>query len=84
MMHSGRFFYDGMLWGHGVLGSVWFWLIVVGVVVALAAAIYLITKNRSVPKANLEAIEILDSKFAKGEITFEEYTMRKNVINEGR
>jgi uncharacterized membrane protein len=84
MMHTGRFFYEGMFWGHSLLGSVWFWLIALGVVVAVVAAIYLIAKGKNVPNTNQGALETLDMKFAKGEITQEEYQSRKSVINERR
>lgn len=87
MMHTGRFFYDGMFGGHSLLGGVWFWLIAVGVVVAVIAAIYLIVKGRNVQgsvQGTTGALETLDTKFVNGEITQEEYLSRKSVINERR
>ena len=84
MMHTGRFFYDGMFGGHSFLGSVWFWLIAVGIVIAIIAAVYLIAKGKKEAVTTQGALETLDTSFAKGEITQEEYLSRKSVINERR
>ena len=85
MMHSGRYFYDGMFLGHGLFDSVWFWLIAVGLVVAVIAIVYLAVRGKKAPELDTnDAIEILNTKFAKGEITLEEYNMRKEIINEGK
>ncbi len=84
MMYPNRFFYEGMNLGHSMLGSIWFWLIAIGLLIAVVAVVVMAAKRRSVPERNTDALEILDIKFARGEITIEEYNMRKKIINEGR
>lgn len=57
------------------------WPLLIGVV------LYLIFKssnnNSSFSKGNSRAIEILDQKYASGEITEEEYLHKKKMIKEG-
>ena len=80
MMHGRGFFNGNMLWGGGILGSVWFWLIVVGVIIAVTAIIYLAVRNHKSYKPADSALETLNTRFAKGEITEEEYNKRKEII----
>ncbi|MBF4692626.1 SHOCT domain-containing protein [Fusibacter ferrireducens] len=66
--HSGCF-------GFGYFGM-WQWLIVIGVILVIA---YFISKGKGHRKSDA-AIMILKEKFAKGEITEEEYTRRKELL----
>ena len=79
MMH-GRGFFDGGF-GMGGLGG-WAWLIGIGVVLIVIAATYLIVRNSRAGgrTSDFDALEILKTKFAQGEITEEEYKKRKNII----
>lgn len=73
--------YGGHMAGYGLLGGVWGWLIGLGLVVILGAVIYFaISNNRRVTPSS-DALEILKTKFAKGEISIEEYQNRKSVLS---
>lgn len=73
----------GWGWGYGIGGFIWsiVWMAIeIGLIVA---AIYLIislfrgTKNRNKER---DAIEILKERYARGEISEEEYLERKNDL----
>ncbi|ADD02253.1 Protein of unknown function DUF2078, membrane [Thermoanaerobacter mathranii subsp. mathranii str. A3] len=75
----------GWGWGYGIGGFIWniVWMAIeIGLIVA---AIYLIvllfrgTKNRNKEK---DAIEILKERYARGEISEEEYLERKKRLEE--
>tara|TARA_R110002020_G_scaffold303434_1_gene518856 strand:+ start:712 stop:945 length:234 start_codon:yes stop_codon:yes gene_type:complete len=57
----------------------WDWLILIGVII-LGVFIYSGRKNKKLKKRK-DALKILDERYAKGEITKEEYVERKGTIN---
>ncbi|MDT0651086.1 SHOCT domain-containing protein [Autumnicola edwardsiae] len=57
----------------------WDWLILIGVII-LGVFIYSGRKNKKLKKRK-DALKILDERYAKGEITKEEYIERKETIN---
>ncbi|MAZ25485.1 MAG: hypothetical protein CL868_00195 [Cytophagaceae bacterium] len=57
----------------------WDWLILIGVII-LGVFIYSGRKNKKLKKRK-DALKILDERYAKGEITKEEYVERKETIN---
>lgn len=81
MMH-GRGFFDGGWFGMGSFGNGWVWLIGIGVLLIVIAATYLIVrKSRDGGRtSDFDALAILKTKYAQGEITEEEYNKRKNII----
>ncbi len=71
----------GSDWGHGAWGVLWmvlFWAVVIGLVYLLARAV---TPGRSGERPR-DARDILDERFARGEISEEEYRERKRVLDE--
>ena len=57
----------------------WDWLILIGVII-LGVFIYSGRKNKKLKKRK-DALKILDERYAKGEITKEEYVEHKETIN---
>lgn len=80
MMHSRYIIGNGSCFGSGNFGGIWGWLIVIGVVLLIAAAVYLLASKNKKSTVNAKALETLDTKFAQGEVTIEEYQTRKNVL----
>ena len=81
-MHRGYLFngYGNMFWG---------WLIPLVLLVLIAIAVYMIFKNNKTDQqisqgrsnqSSSRALEILDERYAKGEIDEEEYNRRKSVL----
>lgn len=81
-MHRGYLFngYGNMFWG---------WLIPLVLLVLIAIAVYMIFKNNKTGEqisqgrsnqSSSRALEILDERYAKGEIDEEEYNRRKSVL----
>lgn len=73
--------YGGQMVGYGLLGSVWGWLIGIGLLVILGAVIYFAISNSRRGASKSDALEILKIKFAQGEISIEEYQNRKSVLS---
>ncbi len=80
MMHSRYFIGNGSCFGAGNFGGIWGWLIVIGVAMLITAAIYLLVSKNKKTTVNASAFATLDTKFAQGDITIEEYQKRKNVL----
>ncbi len=73
--------WDG--WGHGAWGALWmvlFWAFVVGLIVLLIRGIV----PGSSGSRERTARDILDERFARGEISEEEYADRRRVLDEHR
>jgi len=79
-MHSRFFIGSGSCMGSGIFGGIWGWLIGIGVVLLIAAVIYLLVSKNKKTTVNASALATLDTKFAQGEITIEEYQKRKSVL----
>ena len=80
MMHSrGMFNNDG--WS-GLMTGGWNWLIGIGIILIVIAVTYLIVNRNKNKDSNNNALESLKVKFAQGEVTEEEYTKRKNVLED--
>jgi putative membrane protein len=71
MWHTDGMFSSG--W-HGL--SMFFWLIIL--IVAVVLLVKALSKKRDVPS---NALNILDERYAAGEITDEEYKRRKSELN---
>jgi putative membrane protein len=71
-----------MMWGDGWgLGMVLVWLLFIGVIVAgIVLAIRGSSERPSGRGSGKSALEILDERFARGEIDREEYEERKRVL----
>ncbi len=85
-MFCGRFGYGGFGngFGRGFGGSSGsFFLITMGIrIIILIAIIFIIVKLfKKYTNSSNSALKILDEKFAKGEISEEEYLKRKNIIS---
>jgi putative membrane protein len=73
--------YDGMGWAGWLLGSVMmfaFWALIVIVIVALVRGRGAAGFGQRNPE------QILDERFARGEIDIEEYTRRRELLRGGR
>jgi putative membrane protein len=64
-----------MAWGGGGL-MMFFWFILIA---ALVYALYYFFAKK--PKQSDEALELLKMKYAKGEISEEEYLSKKNILS---
>lgn len=69
------FGYGSNLWVHYAIGGI---LLIIGIVLV----VMFLMKRNNVSRISSEAIELLNMKYAKGEITEEEYLKRKSVIND--
>ncbi len=84
MMYNRGFFQSGNWMGHGFWLNGWSWLIIIGFLLIVVAVTYLLVKKNKKIDTSSEALEILKFKYAKGEITEEEYVNRKNVLERYR
>lgn len=68
----------------GMMGGWWFWIIIsIVVVVIIAVLIYLLNKedrDKGMDPESKSAEKLLDERYARGEITTEEYNERKDEI----
>lgn len=73
-----------MMWQGGMAGWMWIWpvLILVGVLALGYLAVRLLTGNRPGDRtvARSSAREILDERYARGEIDEEEYRRRRGML----
>ncbi|SEN81996.1 SHOCT domain-containing protein [Cryobacterium sp. TMT1-3] len=84
-----------MMWGNGTMGWSWGYglLAMVGIALLVYVIIRISTKNAepgpsspppSVPSDLTSARKILDERFARGELTAEQYRDQIRVLGEGR
>jgi putative membrane protein len=71
-----------MGYGYGMMGYGWGWFMMIGVVVLTVLGIvalinYLQPSSKTNSHSNNNALNILDERYAKGEITEEEYNQKK-------
>ncbi len=81
-MYSRGIFHNSGCFGYGFFSSGWNWLIVLGLIVVIGAVTYLLVKKNKRTMVNSSALESLKIKFAQGEVTEEEYTIRKKILSE--
>jgi putative membrane protein len=67
-----------MMWGYDGLGFLWMGLFWVGVV---ALAVWAVTRPAAVPNTGRRSpVEILEERFARGEVDADEFTARRNEL----
>lgn len=67
-----------MMWGYG-FG--WFgWLMMLAVWVLFVAGVVWLVRNLATPGSDYGARRILDDRFARGELSAEEYEQRRRVL----
>lgn len=78
-----------MMWGYGDFGLIWLLglLLLVGIALLVLVAVRLFAgggDHGRVGPSGYGAREILDERFAKGELTAEQYREQLRVLNENR
>lgn len=71
-----------MGYGYGMMGYGWGWFMMIGIVVLTVLGIvalinYLQLSTRSFGRSSNNALSILNERYARGEITEEEYNQKK-------
>lgn len=71
----------GMGWGGGmILGPVFMIAVLVLAVVLIVALVRAVNGRREMPRDRMAARDILDERFAKGEIDREDYDARRKAL----
>ncbi|WP_416208517.1 SHOCT domain-containing protein [Fodinibius sp.] len=70
------------MFGHNFIGMHWIWWILI--ILAFVLIVFNIPGHESRSNTNESALEILDKRYAQGEIEREEYEERKNVLQNRR
>ncbi len=68
-------------WGWGMMGFIW--LFVVLVVALVVWAVFVAARRRSGQPTQGGALALLEERFARGDISPEEYRERREVLEEG-
>lgn len=79
--HCGNWFGYNVMNGWGGIGMMIFWVILI------IAIIYLFSRNRtmvSTPYSNSNALNILQERYANGEISDEEFEIKKKALNKSK
>lgn len=77
MMRGYNWFNDGFCsFGAGGYFSIWHYLIIIGVVIAVIGIITMRKKN----SGSQDSLELLKRMYVNGDLSEEEYLKRKNVI----
>ncbi len=69
-----------MMWQYGGLGMIWMLLFWVGVVVLVVWAVRNVGDNKVERDTSDRAIEILDERYARGEIDTDEFNRRRSEL----
>ncbi|WP_312652503.1 SHOCT domain-containing protein [Aminipila sp.] len=74
-----------MGYGYGMMGYGWGWFMMIGVVVLTVLGIvalinYLQLSSKTNERSNNNALNILNERYASGEITEEEYNQKKSQL----
>ena len=78
----GGYFGGGMGWIGMILGFIFFIAIIVGIILFIVWLVKRTTHSVSEPKIESRALESLKERYAKGEITKEQYTeIRKDLLS---
>jgi len=80
MMYGRGVFNYGHMMGYGLGFNGWSWLIGIGILLLIVSVTYLLVKRGNTVRSNESALDLLKTKYAKGEITEEEYISRKNIL----
>ena len=76
----GGFFGGGLGWIGMILGFVFFILVIIGVVFLIIWIVKITTRSGNDDKTGSKALEVLKERYAKGEITKEQYeNMKKDL-----
>jgi Predicted membrane protein len=91
-MMGNRYYYGNgngiMSFGYNMMSNVWSWITMLGIAVILTITVigfirYFRSSNRLVPVDNRNSAEqILNERYAKGEINTQEYQHRKALLKE--
>ncbi|MBN2558351.1 MAG: SHOCT domain-containing protein [Clostridia bacterium] len=66
--------------GYGFWSNGWYWLAGIGILLIVIAVTFLLARKYKGAAVDNGVMETLRIKYAKGEITEEEYIARKNVL----
>lgn len=78
----GGFFGGGMGWIGMILGFIFFILIIIGIILLIVWIVKRTTHSEIEDKTGSKALEVLKERYAKGEITKEQYeSMKKDLLN---
>ncbi len=69
-----------MMWGYGGIGILWMLLFWVGIVVLIVWGVRQIGGNTTSNDAGNRALEILEERFARGEIDVDEFQRRRSEL----
>ena len=76
----GGFFGGGLGWIGMILGFVFFILVIIGVIFLIIWIVKITTRSGNDDKTGSKALEVLKERYAKGEITKEQYeNMKKDL-----
>lgn len=84
MMYGRGYAGDYGCFGYGFFNSGWDLFIGIGIIAIIGAVIYLLVNRNKKRVANDNVFELLNMKYAKGELSVEEYTQRKKVLSESK
>ena len=70
--------------GYGFFNSGWGMLIGIGIIAIIGVVIYLLVNRNKKKMTDYGVLDLLNQKFARGELTVEEYQERKKVLTETR
>jgi len=75
-------YYGGMGWIVIILGFIFFIAIIVGIILLIVWLAKRATHSVSEPKTNTKALDVLNERYAKGELTKEQYEdIKKDLLS---
>lgn len=72
---------DGWFTGHSILGMLWAFFFVLLILLLLVIVLRVLASKRGANKDKKDSLEFLERKFARGEISTEDYHRMRNVLN---
>ncbi len=82
MMYGRGYAGDYGCFGYGFFNSPWHMFIGIIIIAIIGAVIYLLVNKNKKRASNDSAFELLNIKYAKGELSAEEYSQRKKILSE--
>jgi putative membrane protein len=67
-------------WGWGMM--IWFWLFLFGVVALVVWAVWALVRHGSGRATRSGAVAVLEERFARGDLSPEEYRERREILEE--